>query len=92
MASIRKHLVNAFTKIAKERWTDSKRTPHVITRYGFNSPREWGRHMAAQYFGGDDLYEVNSAIVEMLEDAAKMDVPVIQADYDALAEEEISCW
>lgn len=92
MASIRKHLVNAYTKIAEERWNDSKHTAHSLRRYGFKSPREWGRHMAAQYYNGNNLYQIDTAVVDMLEEAARIDVPLTQADYDALAEEDISCW
>lgn len=93
MASIRKHLVNAFTKEAKARgWHDSAINPRGLAHCGFKSARQWGRLMADHYFNAENLYEVESAIAEMIEDAARHDMPLTQADFDAFVEEEISCW
>lgn len=93
MATIRKHLARAFTKIAKERgWEDSKKTPHSLRRYGYKNARQWGRMMASNYFSSFHLHGVDSIITEMLEEAARNDEPITQADFDCLAEEEISCW
>lgn len=93
MSTIRKHLVNAFTKVAKERgWEDSKNTARGLRACGFKSARQWGRMMADYYFSNDNLYPVEDAIAEMLEDAARAGTPLTQVDFDAFVEEEISCW
>lgn len=91
MTTIRKHLVNAFTKIAKSRgWCDSKKTPHTLNRYGFKSARQWGRMMAGMY--GENILDLPNGLVDMIEEAARSDSPLTQADFDDFAEEEISCW
>lgn len=90
MITHRKGLVNAYTKIA-ERWEDSKKTPHGLRRYGYKNARQWGRLMADKYFDVDGLIS-DSLLIDMIDDANKVDAPLTQIDYDYLAEEEISCW
>lgn len=90
MKTDRKMMVRAFTKIAK-RWEDSKTTPHSLRRYGFKDARAWGRYVAGMYsFNG--VMDMPDAIIEEYEIAAKRGEKVAQADFDAFAEEEISCW
>ena len=90
MISHRKGLVNAFTKIAN-RWEDSKKTPHSLRRYGYRNSRQWGRMMADQYFDTNGLI-ISSTLIDAIDDANKVDMPMTQIDYDCVAEEEISCW
>lgn len=93
MKTIRKYLVNAFTKVAKERgWEDSSKHPRGLRACGFKSARQWGRAMADNYFYPGNLHGMDSVVVEMIEQAALNDEPLTQHDFDALAEEEISCW
>lgn len=90
MKTTRKMLVNAFTKIAK-RWEDSKTHPENLRKHGFKNARQWGRWVASMY-SVNGIFDMPDSLIEMYEDAAKNDIPVIQEDFDAWAEEEISCW
>lgn len=91
MSTVRKMVVNAFTKIAEERWGDSKDTAHSIRRYGFKNPRDWGRHMANMYSWRKG-HEIADELLDLYRDAREVDAPVTQHDIDYFAEEEISCW
>ena len=91
MKSHRKALTRAFTKIAK-RWEDSKKTRYNLTRYGYKNARDWGRLMAANYFSPVDGRITCDTLIDLIDDANKVDKPLDQYDYDYLAEEEINAW
>lgn len=92
MKTIRKSLVRAFTKIAKERhWDNSAKTPYNLSRYGFKSARDWGRHMVSMY-ELDNVLEMPESLVEAIEYCKQNDMPITQHDFDYFAEEELSCW
>lgn len=92
MKSLHKMMIRAFTKIAKRyRWDDSKFCPNSLRGYGYRNARDWARHMAANY-ELDDITQMCEALVEIIEDAIRNDVPISQYDLDCFAQEEIECW
>lgn len=92
MKSIRKYLVNAFTKIG-ERYDDSAINGEHIRKYGYKNARDYGRSITAMYVGkSEEFGDLPDSIVEMLEEAAMEDRPITQEDFDLWAEEEMSCW
>lgn len=92
MKSHRKYLINAFEKEAMARgWHDSAKNPRGLARCGYKNARQWARWMADTYFDENGLITC-SILMDVIEDAAKVDQPLTQADYDYVAEEEISCW
>ena len=92
MATIRKHLVNAFENVGKwYGWDDGLVTPHTARRNGFNSLREWARCMAANYMPENVLLMPDS-LREMIEDAQRAGVPLTQHDFDDFAREEVDAW
>lgn len=91
MTTIRKYLVNAFTKVAESRgWDDSAKNHHTLHRYGYKSARQWGRAMSEMY--DENVLDLPNGLVDMIEEAARNDTPLTQDDFDAFAEEEVSCW
>lgn len=93
MASIRKHLVNAFENFAISMgWEDSAKHKRGIRHCGYKNSRQWARMMAEIYEEPLSVGGWNSAIIDMIEEAARTDTPLTQHDYDAFVEEEISCW
>lgn len=92
MATIRKHLVNAFENVGKAYgWDDGLKTPYTARRQGFNSLREWARCMAANYMPENHLL-MPDTLLEMIEDAQRAGVPLTQHDYDEFAFEEVNAW
>lgn len=92
MATIRKHLVNAFENAALSRgWDDSLVTPFTARRCGYNSLREWARTMANMYTP-EDFILMPDSLLELIEDAQKAGVPLTQHDFDDYANEEIDAW
>ena len=92
MATIRKHLVNAFENVGERYgWDDGLKTPYTARRQGFNSLREWARCMAANYMP-ESWQLMPDSLREMIEEAQAAGVPLTQHDFDDYAEEEILCW
>lgn len=92
MATIRKHLVNAFENVGKAYgWDDGFKNPYTARRQGFNSLREWARCMAVNYMPENNLL-MPDTLLEMIEEAQAAGVPLTQHDFDDYAEEEILCW
>lgn len=92
MATIRKHLVNAFENVGKwYGWDDGLVTPYTARRQGFNSLREWARCMAANYMPENVLLMPDS-LREMIEDAQRAGIPLTQHDFDEFAREEVDAW
>lgn len=92
MATIRKHLVNAFENVGKwYGWDDGLVTPYTARHQGFNSLREWARCMAANYMPENVLLMPDS-LREMIEDAQRAGIPLTQHDFDEFAREEVDAW
>lgn len=92
MATIRKHLVNAFENVGERYgWDDGLKTPYTARRQGFKTLREWARCMAANYMP-EDWQLMPDSLREMIEEAQAAGVPLTQHDFDNYAEEEILCW
>lgn len=86
----RKMIINAFEKAARDRgWHDSKITPNCMSHYGFKSARSWAREMASWYDVDAHYLDQDLALVEMIEDAAREDRPLTQADFDDFVRDEI---
>lgn len=92
MASIRKHLVNAFENAGRRRgWDDSLITPYTVRRCGYKSLREFARRMANLYMPENHIL-MPEPLLEMIEQARREDVPLTQYDFDCFADEEIDAW
>ena len=89
MATIRKHLVNAFENVGKVYgWDDGLKLPHTARRKGLKSLRGWARCVAANYMPEDWQFMPDS-LREMIEEAQAAGVPLTQHDFDRYAFEEI---
>ena len=86
----RKMLINAFEKAAIARgWNDTKHVADSLNHYGFKSARAWARQMASWYNTDSHFLDMDDSFIEMIESAAKEDLPLTQDDFDDFVRDEI---